>query len=151
VFLCGMNEGVFPSRKTKDLMGMEEERRLAFVAVTRAEKRLFLSGAEGRNFDGSPRYPSRFVLDIDPTLLQFVQKPNEALITDAREYINHTEKFLPEDLQSSILAEGTRVKHEYLGEGTILSVDMDKNAYMVQFASVPTPRRIAFRAKLETL
>lgn len=38
VFLCGMNEGVFPSRKTKDLLGMEEERRLAFVAMTRAEK-----------------------------------------------------------------------------------------------------------------
>ena len=151
VFLCGMNEGVFPSRKTKDLMGMEEERRLAFVAVTRAEKRLFLSGAEGRNFDGSPRYPSRFVLDIEPELLEFVQKPNEALISDAREYINHTEKFLPEDLKSSILPEGTRVKHEYLGAGTILSVDLDKNAYMVQFESVPTPRRIAFRAKLERL
>ena len=55
VLLCGMNEGVFPSRKTKDLLGMEEERRLAFVAITRAEKGLFLSGAEGRNFDGSPR------------------------------------------------------------------------------------------------
>ena len=151
VFLCGMNEGVFPSRKTKDLMGMEEERRLAFVAVTRAEKRLFLSGAEGRNFDGSPRYPSRFVLDIDPGLLEFVQKPNEALITDARDYINHTEKYLPEDLQSSILAEGTRVRHEYLGEGSILSTDFDRNAYLVQFDTVPTPRRISFRAKLQIL
>ena len=151
VFLCGMNEGVFPSRKTKDLMGMEEERRLAFVAVTRAEKRLFLSGAEGRNFDGSPRYPSRFVLDIDPGLLEFVQKPNEALITDARDYISHTEKYLPEDLQSSILAEGTRVRHEYLGEGSILSTDFDRNAYLVQFDTVPTPRRISFRAKLQIL
>ena len=37
---------------------MEEERRLAFVALTRAEKGLYLSSAEGRNFDGSPRYPS---------------------------------------------------------------------------------------------
>ena len=119
--------------------------------MTRAEKRLFLSGAEGRNFDGSPRYPSRFVLDVDRELLEFVQKPNEALITDAREFINHTEKFLPEDLQSSILGEGTRVKHEYLGEGTILSVDLDKNAYQVQFDSIPTPRKIAFRAKLERL
>lgn len=46
VMLCGMNEGVFPSRKIKDLLGMEEERRLAFVAMTRAEKGLYLSGAE---------------------------------------------------------------------------------------------------------
>ena len=58
VFLCEMNEGIFPSRKTRTLPGMEEERRLAFVAVTRAEKRLFLSEAEGRNLDGSPRDPS---------------------------------------------------------------------------------------------
>ena len=39
--------------------------------------------------------------------------------------------------------------YEYLGEGTILSVDLDKNAYQVQFDSIPTPRRISFRAKLE--
>lgn len=60
VFLCGMNEGIFPSRKTNTKQAMEEERRLAFVAVTRAKKGLFLSEAEGRNFDGSMRYPSRF-------------------------------------------------------------------------------------------
>ena len=64
VFLCEMNEGIFPSRKTNTLPGMEEERRLAFVAMTRAEKRLYLSEAKGRNIDGSPRYPSRFLLDV---------------------------------------------------------------------------------------
>lgn len=60
VFLCAMNEGVFPSKKTDTIQKMEEERRLAFVAMTRAQKGLYLSEAEGRNFDGSPRYPSRF-------------------------------------------------------------------------------------------
>ena len=55
VFLCGMNEGIFPSRKVRTLPGMEEERRLAYVALTRAEHGLFLSEADGRNFDGSPR------------------------------------------------------------------------------------------------
>ena len=63
VFLCGMNEGIFPSRKVRTLPGMEEERRLAFVALTRAEKGLYLSEADGWNFDGSPRYPSRFLLE----------------------------------------------------------------------------------------
>ena len=56
---------------------MEEERRLAFVAMTRAQKGLYLSEAEGRNFDGSPRYPSRFLLDIEPALLDYTQKPQE--------------------------------------------------------------------------
>lgn len=57
VFLCGMNEGIFPSRKVRTQQAMEEERRLAFVALTRAEKGLYLSEADGRNFDGTPRYP----------------------------------------------------------------------------------------------
>ena len=77
VFLCGMNEGIFPSRKTATREGMEEERRLAFVAVTRAEKELYITEAEGRNFDGTPRYPSRFILDIDQHLLHYTQPPRE--------------------------------------------------------------------------
>ena len=59
---------------------MEEERRLAFVAMTRGEKGLYLSGADGRNFDGSPRYPSRFLLDIDPACLTFILPLQESLI-----------------------------------------------------------------------
>lgn len=60
VFLCAMNEGLFPSKKIRTLPAMEEERRLAFVAMTRAEQGLYLSEAAGRNFDGTDRYPSRF-------------------------------------------------------------------------------------------
>ena len=148
VFLCGMNDGVFPSRKTKDLLGMEEERRLAFVAMTRAEKRLYLSGAEGRNFDGSPRYPSRFVLDIDSSLLEYTEKSNDSLIADAREYITYSEKYMPENMESGLLPIGTRIRHEYLGEGSILEIDTEKGAYLVQFDSIPTVRTISFRAKL---
>ena len=69
VFLVGMEEGVFPSKKTSTIEAMEEERRLAFVAVTRAERSLALSESEGRNFDGSFRYPSRFLFNIDEALL----------------------------------------------------------------------------------
>lgn len=148
VFLCGMNDGVFPSRKTKDLLGMEEERRLAFVAMTRTEKRLYLSGAEGRNFDGSPRYPSRFVLDIDSGLLEYTEKPNDGLIADAREYIAHNEKYMPENLESTLHPIGARVRHEYFGEGCILETNTEKSAYLVKFDSMPTPRTISFRAKL---
>lgn len=74
VFLCAMNEGVFPSKKTDTIQKMEEERRLAFVAMTRAQKGLYLSEAEGRNFDGFPRYPSRFLLDIEPRHCLIIHK-----------------------------------------------------------------------------
>lgn len=151
VMLCGMNEGVFPSRKIKDLLGMEEERRLAFVAMTRAEKGLYLSGAEGYNFDGSPRYPSRFILDIDDKLLEYDNKPADSLIADAKEYITLREKYMPENLESELLPVGAKIRHEYLGEGSILDIDTDKGAYLVQFDSLPTPRAISFRVKLTQL
>lgn len=151
VFLCGMNDGVFPSRKTRDLLGMEEERRLAFVAMTRAEKRLYLSGAEGRNFDGSPRYPSRFVLDVDSSLLTFTEKPNDGLIADARAYIANSEKYMPENEKSTLLPVGARVRHDYLGEGSILEADTEKGAYHIKFDSIPTPRVISFRVKLSQI
>ncbi len=148
VFLCEMNEGVFPSRKIKDKLGMEEERRLAFVAITRAKRRLFLSSAEGRTFDGSPRYPSRFLMDIGSDLLQYTVKPSDELISRAKEYIRYTEKYLPENIQNTLLEAGTRVKSDYLGEGTILELDREKGCYVVQFDILPTPRMISFRAKL---
>ncbi|MBO6040626.1 MAG: UvrD-helicase domain-containing protein, partial [Oscillospiraceae bacterium] len=149
VFLCGMNEGVFPSRKTRTLPGMEEERRLAFVAVTRAEKRLFLSEAEERNLDGSPRYPSRFLLDIGAENLEFTAPPREGLIREARDYIAVSERFLPEEEQKADFAVGARVRHAVLGEGTVVEIDAEKGAHIVKFDTVATPRAISFRAKLE--
>ena len=151
VFLCGMNEGVFPSRKVRSLTAMEEERRLAFVALTRAKKGLFLSEADGRNFDGSPRYPSRFLLDIDPHLLEFVQPPDAGLLEEAREAIEASLRLLPEDEASLSLPVGQRVRHFLFGEGTILSEDRDKGAHIIQFDAMETPRMISFRVKLERL
>ncbi len=151
VFLCSMNEGVFPSKKTDSLQKMEEERRLAFVAMTRAEKGLYLSDAEGWNLDGSPRYPSRFVLDIDPALLRYTSPPRESLIRDAREYIEASERYLPESQETNTLAIGQRVTHAVFGSGTVVDVDADRGAHIVQFDDMPTPRAISFKAKLEVL
>ena len=151
VFLCGMNEGIFPSRKTKTLQGMEEERRLAFVAVTRAENGLFLSEGEGRNHDGSPRFPSRFILDIDATLLNYTSKPEEGLLKSAIEYIHFTTRWLRPDNVTEYLPIGTRVEHPKFGPGEILDINPDRGAYLVQFDSLPTPRAIAFHAKLTQL
>lgn len=149
VFLCGMNEGIFPSRKVRTLPGMEEERRLAFVALTCAEQRLYLSEADGRNFDGSPRYPSRFVLDIGRDLLAFTAPPQEGLIREAEDYIAGTQRFFPAQDSDAVFSVGQRVRHLMFGEGTVLEVDMDNGAHLVQFDDMPTPRKISFRARLD--
>ena len=149
VFLCGMNEGIFPSRKVRTLPGMEEERRLAFVALTRAEQRLYLSEADGRNFDGSPRYPSRFVLDIGCDRLAFTQPPQEGLIRETEGYIASTQRFFPIQDSDNVFPVGQRVRHLMFGEGTVLEADMENGAHLVQFDDMPTPRKISFRAKLE--
>jgi len=149
VFLCAMNEGVCPSKKTDTREKMEEERRLAFVAMTRAEKRLFLSEAEGWNLDGSPRYPSRFVLEIDQELLEYTKKPAASLVADARSFIDASDRCLPESLDDLVYAVGTRVRHRVFGDGTVVDVDMDRRAHLVQFDDMSTPRAISFKAKLE--
>jgi len=149
VFLCAMNEGVFPSKKTDTIQKMEEERRLAFVAMTRAQKGLYLSEAEGRNFDGSPRYPSRFLLDIEPALLDYTQKPQEGLIRETKDYLVINERYLADEENQLSLAVGQRVKHNTFGSGTVVDVDLIKAAHLVKFDNIDTPRSISFRAKLE--
>lgn len=149
VFLCAMNEGVFPYKKTDTIQKMEEERRLAFVAMTRAQKGLYLSEAEGRNFDGSPRYPSRFLLDIEPALLDYTQKPQEGLIRETKDYLVINERYLADEENQSSLAVGQRVKHSIFGSGTVVDVDLIKAAHLVKFDNIDTPRSISFRAKLE--
>lgn len=149
VFLCAMNEGVFPSKKTDTIQKMEEERRLAFVAMTRAQKGLYLSEAEGRNFDGSPRYPSRFLLDIEPALLDYTQMPQEGLIRETKDYLVINERYLADEENQSSLAVGQRVKHSIFGSGTVVDVDLIKAAHLVKFDNIDTPRSISFRAKLE--
>lgn len=151
VFLCAMNEGIFPSRKTNTLPAMEEERRLVFVAMTRAMKALYLSEAAGRNFDGSIRYPSRFLLDIDPSLITLTQNPKDSLIAEARDYIEISHRYLTEDATRKTLPVGQRIKHPVFGFGTVVDIDSDKAAYVIQFDDIDTTRNISFRVKLEEL
>ena len=151
VFLLGLNEGSFPSRKTGTLEAMEEERRLCFVAMTRAERSLCLSEAEGRNFDGSPRYPSRFLLDVDEAHLELTKPRPDGLIAEARAYIEALERNLPENRAASTLPVGTRVRHAVFGPGTVEGVDAARAAHLIRFDSMPTSRAISFRAKLETV
>ena len=147
VFLCAMEEGVFPAKKTASREAMEEERRLAFVAVTRAEKGLYLSDSGGRNLDGSYRYPSRFLLDIDQTCLERRNEPEERFLRRAKEEIAWKEREM--DVQRAPrFPAGTRVEHPVFGYGTVTEVREDEGVYMVSFDSLETERSIRFRAAL---
>ena len=147
VFLCGMNEGIFPTRKTQTLEGMEEERRLCYVAMTRAEKALFLSEAEGRNFDGSERYPSRFLLDVDQGLITYDREPSENLVRSTLEYVRCQQFLFPDNKE--LFCAGDRVRHKVFGAGTVQELDLERGAYQILFDDLGTSRSIAFRVKLE--
>ena len=149
VFICAMNEGVIPSRKTQTTEAMEEERRLAFVALTRAERGLFLTCADGTSHDGMPRYPSRFVLDIDPDLIDFVTPLEDSLVKDARAYMRAKDSQLDRAQAAPLLEVGTRVKHIVFGLGSVVAIDTDRKAYKILFDGMDTPRSLAFHAKLE--
>lgn len=149
VFLCSMSEGIFPSKKVNTLEGMEEERRLAFVAITRAEKGLYLSEAAGRNFDGSPRYPSRFILDIDRDLLHFTEAPKAGLLKEAESYIQLVDSHFKRSDDAAVFHIGDRVRHRAFGLGTIQDVDLDQSAYTIRFDDLPTERRLSLRVKME--
>ena len=72
----------------------------------------------------------------------------ESLVKEARQYVSTQEKYLPENLDEALFVNGTRVRHEILGEGTVLEMDPDRLTYTVQFDSVSTPRVLSVRAKL---
>ena len=114
-------------------------------------KKLYLSSAEGRNFDGSPRYPSRFVLEPEEGLIEYVEKPREDLIKETKEYIGITERVMKGQDSVTRLPEGTRVKHAVFGDGEIIGVDAEKNAYIVKFDGQHTERLISFRVKLDVV
>ena len=151
VFLCGMNEGIFPARKTRTIEAMEEERRIAFVAMTRAQDQLYLSCADGTNLDGSVRYPSRFVLDIEPELLSFTEPLQDALVKQARADIRSRSRRLSHALERPALEVGDQVRHAVFGCGTIVDMDAERGAYSIMFEGFETARTLSWRAKLEPL
>ncbi len=150
VFLCGMNEGIFPSKHVESKEMLEEERRLAYVAYTRAENALFLSDAEGTNFDGSYRYPSRFIFNTDKMYLQYTVELEQRLVDSAAQFIKRNEEKICEEKPEQ-LEVGTKVKHSLFGVGVILEVNEAENYYVVKFDNVATARNISFRIQMEVV
>jgi DNA helicase-2/ATP-dependent DNA helicase PcrA len=148
VFLCGLSEALFPSKKTATAQAMEEERRLAFVAFTRACDALYLSDAEGRNLDGSFRVPSRFLFDVEPKLLSFTAPLPSHLAEEAAMRIAAADRELTAAADRKERCVGDRVVHSVMGPGEILGIDLTKSAYLIRFDELGTERLISFKARL---
>lgn len=149
VFACGMNEGIFPSKHVDTEERLEEERRMAYVAFTRAEKALYISDAEGLNYDESFRYPSRFIFNIDRDVIDYAQDLPKRLVDDAMSYIAANEsRICPPDTERSV---GDRVMHKVFGEGTITAMRTDIGCYVIKFDKMATERNLKIGTALEKL
>jgi len=146
VFVCGLNEGIFPSVHTDTLDKLEEERRLAYVAYTRAERALFLTDAEGKNNDGSFRYPSRFIFNTDKQFLNYEEELEESLVQSAQQYIRvNEEKMGHIQLELKV---GDIVEHRMFGRGKVIGIKPEISSYVIQFENAKTERNLGFRAPL---
>lgn len=141
VFVCGLSEGVFPTGKTDTRDKMEEERRLAYVAMTRAESVLYLTDSEGMGLNSNMKYPSRFIFDIEPELLQYTVELSAELVEAAKSRITVDER----RLDIKLLPVGTEIAHPTLGSGKIIAADASNSCYIVRFVS-GIERNISFTA-----
>ncbi len=120
LFLCGMEDGLFPhQRSLNDAEGLEEERRLCYVGLTRAREELYLSYAEQRRMHGMDNYatPSRFLREIPPDLIEEVRPSFSA----ARQVYRRGGGALAQEANGVQL--GQRVRHRKFGEGVVLNTE----------------------------
>ncbi|PHM66790.1 ATP-dependent DNA helicase UvrD [Xenorhabdus stockiae] len=121
VFIVGMEEGMFPSQMSIDEGGrLEEERRLAYVGVTRAMEKLTLTYAESRRLYGKEVYhrPSRFVGELPSECVTEVR-----LRATVSRPVSHKRLGTPISANDSGYALGQRVRHPKFGEGTIVNIE----------------------------
>jgi DNA helicase-2/ATP-dependent DNA helicase PcrA len=159
VFIVGVEEGILPHIKSFDDPGqMEEERRLCYVGITRAKRRVYLVRAFRRNFRGSSNVsqPSRFLDDIPRHLVSggSLWAGEESQVASAVYSWNRSPAFSPSLQDSVVLPEvkaGSRVRHAVFGEGVVVSsraVDGDYEA-VVAFSGAGVKRLLLSFAKLE--
>lgn len=170
VFIVGMEDGIFPGVRSMDsLEDLEEERRLAYVAITRAKEHLYITHAQQRMLFGSTNrnLVSRFVKEIPADYINRIDstvKTRKATEDDV--IIQNTSKAYTlqsqiaskkiEQAKKNIVVEyevGERVKHNIFGEGTVLSVKKMSNDSMLEIAfdKVGTKKLMANFAKIQKI
>jgi len=129
VFIMGFSESIFPNAKAieeRGELGMEEERRLCYVAITRAKKRLVITDSQGVSPSGKSKVPSRFLKDIGYENfkqfgISFDEKDKEELKLNAKE------SFLPN------LSIGQEVNHPAFGKGEIIEINPSRTSCKIKF------------------
>jgi len=124
VFLCGMEEQLFPHQMAlQEAKGLEEERRLCYVGITRAMQQLYISHAESRRLHGRQTYPrpSRFLLEIPAELLENVRLQSQ---------IQTYSSSKPSQANKNHL--GQQVKHPRFGQGIVTDQEGSGNARRIQ-------------------
>jgi DNA helicase-2/ATP-dependent DNA helicase PcrA len=145
IFIAGLEEGVFPHmRSLGDPEQLEEERRLCYVGLTRAQERLYLSLAIARNLWGATNYntPSRFLREIPESLVQQAEKRKRT----------QREAASPRpSVDGNELSRGDRIRHRQWGLGTIreLSGSGDRTEAVVDFDERGRKRLLVAWAPLE--
>jgi len=129
VFLTGMEEEVFPhQRSLTNQRELEEERRLAYVGITRAMQRLYLTRAVSRNWWGRPAFhtPSRFLAEIPASLIEWRRDASAAAAAAPGAIARVAARSgasSPGNRAVPALAPGDRVTHDKFGLGTVVSAD----------------------------
>ena len=123
VFIVGMEEGIFPHiRSLGDIKELEEERRLCYVGVTRAEEKLYLLNAKRRMLFGktTENIPSRFIGEIEDELLEVSEElsSHQGMIT--KKLFNMYKENLNDDLDV-----GDKVHHDKFGDGVVINIKDD--------------------------
>ena len=138
VFIAGMEEGLLPHVRALEEgdSGVAEERRLTYVGVTRAQRRLYVLHAFRRHLYGTPQLAeaSRFLADLPPELLDIVRRPGAGVPSPPRmpgavraAVHAHAVRPNPVELAPQRYREGARIVHPKLGEGTILKSTMTRS------------------------
>lgn len=148
VFIAGLSEGILPNKRSvreRKNKAMEEERRLMYVAVTRAEERLFLTESEGFSIQGKfDKYPSRFIREIKEGLFVTEGQIDETVWNNAIAFSKTLDgacesgycEGLEEDTTG--FKDGDSVKHEIFGEGTMIRSYNDGEFCEVEFKKYGT-------------
>ena len=126
VFLCGLEEGLFPHGRSSDDPGkLEEERRLCYVGMTRAKRKLCMSYAESRRLHGADVYPmpSRFLRELPPERIEQVRLRGTVRSPGTRIRPGRSGAPAPPHDEPDGLRLGQRVRHPKFGEGVVLTYE----------------------------